>query len=445
MELHQLGAAEAARRIAAGTLTAEALMRACLDRVSVREPAVEAWAWLDPDQAMAAARTADHAPSRGPLHGVPVGLKDVIDTADMPTENGSPLHAGRQPAHDASVAAQLRAAGAVVMGKTVTTEFATYRPGKTRNPWHRAHTPGGSSSGSAAAVAAGMVPLAVGTQVTGSVIRPAAFCGVVGFKPTIGLVSRSGVLAQSDLINHMGGFARSVEDVALLTDAMAAFDPGDVASVPRGPARLHATAMQEPPRVPRFALVRTPNWNRAEPETRAVLDAVATLPGVIAEEVELPDDFAAAMDHQKTICEADIAWNFRFLTADDRRQVSERLQAVLASGERHTAVAYHAAVAARTRYRQYLAALFERYDALLTPASVGIAPASRDTTGDPLFCGTWTLCGVPALTLPTREPRSGLPLGVQLVGAPQDDARLLRCGRWLEVRIAASDRRPASG
>ncbi len=445
MALHELSAAEAARRIAAGTLTAEALMQACLERTKARESAVQAWAWLDPEQALAAARSADLAAPRGPLHGIPVALKDVIDTADMPTENGTPLHAGRQPAQDAEVTEQLRAGGAVVMGKTVTTELATYLPGKTRNPWNPAHTPGGSSSGSAAAVAAGMVPLAVGTQVTGSVIRPAAFCGVVGFKPSLGLISRSGVLAQSDLLNHMGGFARSVEDVALLTDAIGGFDAADVASFPRGPGRLHLTAMSEPPRVPRFAFVRTPFWNRSDAETRAALEAVAGLPGVIADEVDLPDDFAAAMDHHKTLCEADIAWNFRFLSSEERTKVSQRLQTVIASGESHTAVSYHAAAAARDRYIGYLATLFDRYDALLTPAAIGIAPASLDSTGDPLFCGTWTLCGTPALTLPTREPKSGMPLGMQLIAGPRDDARLLRTGRWLESRIAASDRRPAFG
>jgi Asp-tRNA(Asn)/Glu-tRNA(Gln) amidotransferase A subunit family amidase len=269
--LHWLSAAQAVQALQAGTISAEMLAQACLSRVQAVDGEVEAWAYLDPEHVLAQARALDLArregKSQGPLHGIPIGIKDIIDTTDMPTEDGTALHAGRRPFADAAVVAMLRSAGAIVFGKTVTTEMATYAPGKTRNPLNPAHTPGGSSSGSAAAVAAGMVPLAIGTQTNGSVIRPAAFCGVIGFKPTHGLVPRTGILRQSRALDTVGVMARTVEDVALVMECIAGYDPEDPATRPVARAPFLRIAAAEPPLPPSLAFVRTPLWERVEPES----------------------------------------------------------------------------------------------------------------------------------------------------------------------------------
>ena len=280
--LHALSAVEAARLIREGVISSEELVEACLARIREVDPDVQAWAFLDPDHALGQARAADawrlEGRPVGPLHGVPVGVKDIIDTADMPTENGSVLHAGRQPGRDATVVAMLRAAGAVIMGKTVTTEFATYAPGKTRNPHDPAHTPGGSSSGSAAAVAAGMVPLALGSQTNGSVIRPAAFCGVYGFKPTHGLIPRHGVFQLSRTLDHVGLFARTSDDIALLAEQLVGYDERDPDTRPRARIPYREMAAEEPPLSPMFAFVKTSRWDRVTDETREAFAELAGAP-----------------------------------------------------------------------------------------------------------------------------------------------------------------------
>jgi len=275
-ELLALSATEAAARIARGEATSEALVSACLDRIEAQDPQVRAWAFLDRERALAQAKAADETrrigKGVGPLHGVPVGIKDVIDTADFPTEHGSPIFKGRRPDKDAACVTALRRAGAVILGKTVTTEFAASTPSVTRNPHNLEHTPGGSSSGSAAAVAAGMVPLAVGTQTGGSVIRPAAFCGVYGFKPTFGMIPRTGVLPQALSLDTVGVFARSVEDAALIADAMQAYDGGDAASLATSRPRLLATATEDWPLPPSMVFVKTHAWANADAATREAFD-----------------------------------------------------------------------------------------------------------------------------------------------------------------------------
>src|SRR5712671_5197887 len=267
-----LTAAEAARRIHEGLLTSEELVQACLERIRAVEPAVQAWTYLDEDHALEQARAADErrrsGESAGALCGVPVGIKDIIDTADMPTENGTVLHAGRTPSKDAAVVAMLRAAGAVILGKTVTTECAYFSPGKTRNPHNPEHTPGGSSSGSAAAVGAGMVPLALGSQTAGSTIRPGSFCGVYAFKPTHGLIPRTGVLQLSRTLDHVGLFSRTLEDVALLAEAVAGYHEGDLDSRPRARIAFAEALAEEPPVPPMLGFVKTPHWERADAETK---------------------------------------------------------------------------------------------------------------------------------------------------------------------------------
>jgi Asp-tRNA(Asn)/Glu-tRNA(Gln) amidotransferase A subunit family amidase len=268
----ELSASEAAQRIRDGTLSSEELVQACLEHIRGLEPNVQAWQFLDEAHALAQARACDERKRNGEplgaLHGVPVGLKDIIDTDDMPTENGTVLHRGRTPREDAAVAKKLRAAGAVILGKTVTTECAYFSPGKTRNPHNPEHTPGGSSSGSAAAVGAGMVPLALGSQTAGSVIRPAAFCGVYGFKPTHGLIPRSGILQLSRTLDHVGLFARSLEDVSLLMEQLQGYDELDPDTRPRARIPFQQIAAEEPPLEPMFALIKTPHWERADADTK---------------------------------------------------------------------------------------------------------------------------------------------------------------------------------
>src|SRR5919106_474664 len=303
----QLSALEAARRIREGTLTSAELVEACLERIRAVEPTVQAWVFLDEKHALAQARAADEKKALGQplglLHGVPVGIKDIIDTADMPTENGTVLHKGRSPRKDAAVVAMLRAAGALILGKTVTTECAYFHPGKTRNPHNPDHTPGGSSSGSAAAVAASMVPLALGSQTNGSVIRPAAFCGVYGFKPTHGLIPRTGILELSRALDHVGVFARSLDDLALVMEELAGWDEGDPDTRPRARIAFRELAAEEPPLEPMFALVKTPYWDRLDKDARDAFEELKGALGERVEDVDLGPSSEAAWGFHKTIME----------------------------------------------------------------------------------------------------------------------------------------------
>lgn len=440
--LYQLSAVDAARAIQDGAISAEELMESCLARVREVDGNVQAWAYLDPEHALGRARARDEARKQGqptgPLHGVPVGIKDIIDTADMPTEDGTVLHAGRTPVHDAALVSALRAAGAVIMGKTVTTELATYTPGKTRNPHNLEHTPGGSSSGSAAAVAAGMVPLAVGSQTNGSVIRPAAYCGVYGYKPTYGLIPRSGVLRQSRALDQIGVFGRTVEDVALIAEQITGFDPADSDTQPRARLPLLAGALQESPLPPSIAFIRTSAWAQAEVETREAFGELVDHLGDRIETVELPDSAAQAWDWHRTVMEAEMAANYDAEWERGRDRLSESLRRQLERGRAVTAIDYQKAVARMAMVREALGEIFSNYDAILTPAATGTAPAGLASTGDPVFCTLWTFCGLPALTLPLMAGANGLPMGVQLVGPWMGDARLLRTGRWL-AGMAARD------
>jgi len=440
MGLEWLSASEAARAIAAGEISSEQLVEACLARIRSAEPRVQAWQYLDPDHALlqARARDLDHKEGRpsGPLHGVPVGIKDIIDTGDMPTEDGTVLHAGRTPHADATVVAMLRASGAVIMGKTVTTECATYAPGKTRNPHNPEHTPGGSSSGSAAAVAAGMVPLALGSQTNGSVIRPAAYCGVYGFKPTHGLIPRQGILKLSRSLDQVGVFARTLEDIALLAEQLTGFDEHDPDTRPRARIPFVQLAASEPALDPLIAFVKTPVWERAEDETREAFAELADVLGAQCQELELPASLSDAWGWHRTIMEAEMAANFDLEWEKGRDRLSESLRGQLARGREIRALDYHKALARIPKLIDGFDEIFARYDAVMTPAAAGTAPAMA-TTGDPAFCTLWTLCGFPALSLPLMSGANGLPLGVQIVGPRGDDARLLRTARWLVSRVQA--------
>ena len=440
--LHWLSATDAARMIRDGIISSAELVEACLRRVHEVDAEVQAWAFLDPDHARAQAGAADawrlEGRPTGPLHGVPVGIKDIIDTADLPTEHGSLLHAGRTPSRDATVVAMLRAAGAVIMGKTVTTEFATQAPGKTRNPHEPEHTPGGSSSGSAAAVAAGMVPLALGSQTNGSVIRPAAFCGVLGFKPTHGLIQRHGMLRLSRTLDHVGLFARTVADLALLAGQLMGYDERDPDTRPRARIPFAEVAAEDPPLPPMLAFVKTPHWERADEETKEAFAELIEHLGDRVEEVELFPSAAEAWQWHRTIMEAEMAANLEWEWDKGRDRLSSTLRAQLERGREVRALDYQRAVARIGPTYESFAELFEqRYDAILTPAAPGTAPEGLASTGDPSFCTLWTLTGMPALSLPLMQGTNGLPLGAQLVGPRDGDARLLRTARWLVTRLAA--------
>ncbi|MEJ2174144.1 MAG: amidase [bacterium] len=439
--LNWLSAADAARAIRDGALSAEELVEACLARIAEADPAIEAWTHLDPEHArtQARARDADRREGRaiGPLHGLPVAVKDIFDTADMPTEDGTVLHAGRMPVHDAAAVAMLRAAGAVVMGKTVTTECATYTPGKTRNPHNPEHTPGGSSSGSAAAVAAGMVPLALGSQTNGSVIRPAAFCGVFGFKPTHGLIPRSGVLKLSRTLDHVGVFARSIEDIALICESLVGYDAADADTRPRARPPFCRLATEDPPLPPLLAFARTPLWERSDGDQQEAFAELIEHLGDRVVDLDLPAVTSESLTWHRTIMEAEMAANLDAEWVRGREKLSASLRAQLERGRAVSALDYQQAVARIPIINAGFEEIFERCDAILTPAAPGCAPKGLDATGDPSFCTLWTLAGMPAMTLPLMQGENGLPLGVQLVGQRGADARLLRTARWLVAAVVA--------
>ena len=440
-ELETLTATQAAEEIARGAISSEDITRACLDRIELTEPVVGAFAHLDPELALAQARESDawrrSGRPIGPLHGVPVAVKDVIDTADWPTECGSPLLAGRRPRADATAVWKLREAGAVIVGKTVTAEFAYFHPGKTRNPRDPERTPGGSSSGSAAAVAAGMVPIAIGTQTNGSTIRPAAYCGVFGMKPSHGLVSRRGVLTLSAALDHVGAFARSLEDIALVLDAIAGYDPEDPDTRPLAARNFRQIAEEDFGLDPRLAFMKTPAWDKADADTREAFEELAGDLGDICFSYDLPEHYASAWDAHRVIMAADMAHNLGAATDKGGDKVSKQFQELIAEGRGISATRYLAARAEARAMRAAMEDLFQQEcTAIITPSAPGIAPKGMPT-GDPAFCTLWTLLGMPAVTLPLMTGEDDMPLGVQLVGAPGDDARLLRTARALIAKLSS--------
>jgi Asp-tRNA(Asn)/Glu-tRNA(Gln) amidotransferase A subunit family amidase len=420
-----LTAAVASRRIAAGALTSERLVGHCLERIAERDGDVGAWEHVDPAAALAEARARDRTPPRGPLHGVPVGVKDIIDTADMPTGYGSPIWRGHRPARDAACVALVREAGAVVLGKTVTTELAYFSPGRTANPHDLGRTPGGSSSGSAAAVADHMVPVAFGTQTAGSIIRPAAFCGVVGYKPSFGTISRSGVLPFAESLDTVGSLAASVADAALLVSVAA--------------GRPDLLVRDGPGQAPRVAVYRSAAWERVSAGSQAALDgAVRRLAeaGGDVSDAALPGWFAELPEAQATVMAFEAARSFAPERREHGARLSPQLRALLDDGAGRSPAEHLDALALAQAGRQELAALFERHDLILTPSAPGEAPAGLGSTGDPRFNRTWTLLGTPCVHLPTGSGEAGLPVGVQLVGRPGDDARLLASAAWAERQLA---------
>lgn len=449
MSLSALSLNEAAAEIREGRISSVELARACLARVEDMEARVQAWAFLDRAHVLRQAEAADmhrkHGRPLGPLHGVPVGIKDVFDTADMPTEFGTSLWAGRMPRQDAFAVARLRADGAVIMGKTVTTEYAYYHPGKTCNPHDPACTPGGSSSGSAAAVACQMVPGAIGSQTNGSVIRPAAFCGVVGFKPTHGLIPRTGALLLSRALDHVGVFARTIEDAALLAESLVGFDEEDHDTHPVARPPFAALATGEPPLPPRFAFVRGAVWGEAEPVTREAFAELVAALGESVNEVDLGASFERVVDLHRTVMDVEMAHNLHRDYEQARDRLSSSLRALIERGRTTLAVDYARALSAIAPLNAALDEVFNEYDAILTPSAPGPAPRSLETTGSPVFCTVWSYLGTPAISLPLLQSDAGMPIGVQLVGRRGNDARLLRTARWLATRLSETGRKVGRG
>lgn len=419
-------ATDAAAAIADGRLTSEALVAACLERVAAREGEVRAWAYIDPEQALAEARARDRTPRRSRLHGIPVGIKDVIDTADMPTEYGSPIYRNNRPSADAACVAQIRELGGVILGKTVSTEFATRHPNKTRNPHDLRRTPGGSSSGSAAAVADGMVPIALGTQTSSSVIRPAAYCGIVGYKPSFGLLNRAGLKFLSESLDTLGTLTRTVEDAALLVEELSGMPLTSFAEV----AALS----------PRIGFCRTPFWSQADAATRSMLEAAAgklARAGARVSDVELDGEFCELNAVQVAISAYEF---YRALTYERTRfpgLISESLTARIAAGGTVTRKEYERCYGVARRCRARIAQLYSQYDVLIAPSTPGEAPDIA-TTGEPTFGLMWTLLRLPCLTLPHGTGPGGLPLGVQVCAAAGCDSNLFRCAEW--IRRALADR-----
>ena len=431
MDLHALGLVQACRALAARRIPRPDYAGALHDRARTLDYGIQAFRSLAP----APGAFGLEPFGTGPLSGIPVAVKDLIDTADLPTAYGSPIHADHVPDCDAWIVSRLKDCGAWVLGKTVTTEFAWSHPGPTRNPWNRAHTPGGSSSGSAAAVAAGFAPLGLGTQTFGSVIRPAAFCGVVGLKPSFGAIPRTGVHPLSGSLDHVGLFTRCVADAAFALSLVLGQDDGDPGSRRSPPFGFDLEAGLASLSPPRLALVRTSAWREADPEQRDLVEAAAwrfASAGAAIEEVVLPDAFEGAGAAARTILAAEAQVVLASVAASHPTLVSSALAELVAEGAAVTAASYIGALDLQRTLRQNFAAAIGPADAILTLPAAGAAPKGLGHTGDPRFCVAWTFIGGPALSLPAGETSDGLPLGLQLVGAYRQDKRLLRAGAWCE-------------
>ena len=421
---HRWPATAIVAAVRTGTITCEAVARDCLDHISLRDPQIGAWQTIHPDDVIAQARKLDTGDKRGPLIGVPIGVKDVIDTFDLPTAYGSPIYRAHQPASDAACVAQMRAAGAIIMGKTVTTEFATLHPGKTRNPHRLEHTPGGSSSGSAAAVADFMVPAAFGTQTSSSILRPAAYCGVVGYKPTYNRINRAGLKPLAESLDTIGVLTRTVPDAALIVGRLcgaAAIDFSQAA---------HLT--------PRIGFCRTPQWNSADQATQHGLESLAVrlaACGATVATLDLPQEYDRLADAQRTIFAFE---TFRSLSHErlcHPEMISANLTARLNVGSTTSHEDYIAAQALAIRCQQRLDDVFKKIDVLLVPSATGEAPRDLAQTGNPVFGLIWTLLHTPTVTLPLLRGPTDLPLGAQFIGNRGTDERLLLVAEWVSQKL----------
>jgi len=439
MDLYPLGLLDTLRAYREGRATVQDYVASCSDRVAALEPRIQAWEWFDASRAMAEAEErAGGILQDLPLFGIPVGVKDIIATRGIPTRYGSRIFANNVPTHSAWIVRRLEALGGLVMGKTVTTEFAYRQPGKTRNPWNTAHSPGGSSSGSAAAVAAGFVPIAIGTQTLGSVIRPAAFCGVVGYKPSLGAISRTGIHPFSATLDTVGVFARSVADAAWFGACLMGPDPRDEATLMRGPEKILRVPLEPLAAAPRLAVVRTQKWPLASDAQKAHFDeSIARLQaaGASLREVNLPRLFDDAWDNAMILMSRDAVKSFASIESRHRIRLSPHLIEILDRGHRVTPEQYTRARAKRDEYRRWLDAVFEKNDAIATIPAAGEAPEGLSNTGDASFCSLWTQAGMPAISIPSGFGPRGLPLGIQVVGRYREDEHALKVASWIESTL----------
>ena len=436
-ELNELSATEAAYKVLSREISSEELIRACIDRIEDREHTVRAWKFLDPELALVQAKRCDNMEAEGPLHGVPVGIKDQFDTTDMPTSYGSPIYEGYRPEVDAESVARLRAAGAVVMGKTKCTELCTYHPTDTANPFDPNRTPGGSSSGSAAAVADFMVPVATGTQTVGSTIRPASYCGIFGYKPTFGSVSLAGALSQCASLDTVGLFARTVEDLKLLMTTLTQVHPRQASMRIAQPVDLDLRGLGELER-PRIAFVKTPWWYLADETTRHRLERVAVQlseRGAYVDEVALPTEFNNLIEAHTTILEVELAHAFSYEFEHQTELLTEGLYGMLERGRSTGLDSYIDAQKLAAECRWKCGELFDNHDVLLTPSVRAEAPVGLSSTGDPLFCQMWTLLGLPCVSFPGLRGPAELPLGAQIIGPIYGDGLTLSVARWASQQI----------
>ena len=439
MPLSNLTAVNIVQSLKKGEFTCEELVTNYIDHINKYEKNVQAWEFFDETLILKQAKKLDQdhqlGKVQGELHGVPVGIKDIFDTGDMPTTDGTEIHKENPSWNDCTVVSKLKQAGAIIMGKTVTTELAYYSPGKTKNPHDPTRTPGGSSSGSAAAVASNMVPLAIGSQTNGSVIRPASFCGVVGYKPTKGLISRHLVLQISRALDQIGVFSNTLEDAALISEQLFGYDKLDPdTSLSAKPKLLDATK-QKPPVEPIFAYIKLPFMDELEEDAKKGFNEIKDeLKGKI-DEIELPEGFVDIPEWHKVIMESDMARSFSSEYTKSKHKLSNNIIEAIERGMKYTAVEYNNALSKIDAANIYFKQFFYDYDAILTPSASGEASKGLKSTGNPIFCTIWTFCGMPCITLPLLQGKNGLPIGVQLVSSLFDDERLFRNASWLTKKI----------
>ena len=434
----KISAVEMVKAIKKGEISSEDIVKSYIEQIKKKEKDVEAFQFFDEELALNQAKKMDalhQAGQHGDLHGIPVGVKDIFDTIDMPTEDGTEIHKKNPSLNDCTVVSKLKQSGAIIMGKTVTTELAYYSPGKTKNPHDLSRTPGGSSSGSAAAVASHMVPLAIGSQTNGSVIRPASYCGVVGYKPTKGLISRHLVMQISRTLDHVGVFANSIEDAALISEQLVGHDKQDPDTSLNPKPKLLNASRQKPPMEPLFAYIKLPFMDKLDQDaTEAFGEIKDELKGKI-DEIELPKGFGKIPEWHKIIMESDMASSFSEEYKKSKNKLSDKILEAIERGMKYTSIEYNNALSQIDVANAYFKQFFHDYDAIITPAANGEAPKDLKSTGDPIFSTVWTYCGMPTISLPLLQGKNKLPIGVQLVSSLYDDERLFRNASWLKKKL----------
>ena len=434
-ELCFLSVVELSKLIHEGKISSEELVQSYIQRIEEVDGKVQAWANFDKNLLLASAKESDDyritGKSIGPLHGIPIAIKDIFGTNDLPTECGTALREGVRSKSDCEVVSLLRSSGALVMGKTVTTEFAYFDAGKTTNPHDHTRTPGGSSSGSAAAVASFMAPVAIGSQKNGSVIRPASYCGVIGYKPTYGLISRHGVMKQSNILDHVGVFSRSIEDLAFVTKEIIKKDPQDKSTVSYSVSDIMNIVKSKPAFDPQFVFFKTTKWKNLDKESAKSFEEFIKKLGSNVTVIDAPSTFDKIFEYHQIIHESDMAYTFSHFYQRRKAKLGKKLVEAIERGNKYNARDYAEACESRDHFYEQFQEVFHDYHAILTPASTGVAPKGLEYTGSPEFSTVWTYLGMPSISLPLLQGSNNLPLGVQIVGEKFDDPRLMRTANWL--------------